>query len=128
MKFKNNVIEILIIVGVLLLLFYSSDPIIYSDSGRYILGSLLDPPMYSKIIKVMLLIFGTLNSVVVFQTLLIGFGVIYFTRTVAIHFDLNVVTKFFISLFLFLPTLQFNSNILTESLGYAFSLFFVSFV
>ena len=112
MKFNNNIIEILIIVGVLLLLFYSSDPTIYSDSGRYIHGSLLDPPMYSKIIKVMLLIFGTLNSVVVFQTLLIGFSVIYFTRTVAIHFDLNDVTKIFISLFLFLPTLQFYSNVL----------------
>ena len=52
MKFKNNIIEILIIVGMLLLLFYSSDPIIYSDSGRYIDGGQLDPPMYSKIIKV----------------------------------------------------------------------------
>jgi hypothetical protein len=128
MKFKNNIIEIFIIVWVLLLLFYSSDPVIYSDSGRYIHGSPLDPPVYSKMIKVMLLIFGTLNSVVVLQTLLIGSGVIYFSRTVAVHFDLNIVTKIFISLFLFLPALQFYNNILTESLSYAFSLFFVSSV
>jgi hypothetical protein len=128
MKFKNNIVEIFIIFGGLLLLFYSSDPVIYSDSGRYIYGSPLDPPMYSKIIKIMLSMFETLNSVVVLQTLLISFAIIYFTRTIAIHFDLGILTKVFISLLLFLPILQFYNNLLTEPLSYAFSLFFVSSV
>ena len=56
---------------------------------------------------------------------------IYFSYTLLnfpkiIHRILPFV--FFISLFLFLPTLQFYNNILTESLSYAFSLFCVSFV
>jgi len=128
MRIKNNISEILVTTGVLLLLFYSSDPIIYSDSSRYTSGSLLDPPMYSTIIKVMLIIFGTLNSVVVLQTFFIGFSIIYFTRILAIHFNLQILTKTLISLFLFLPILQFYSVLLTEPLSYAFSLFFVSFV
>ena len=128
MKFKNYIMEILILSGVILLLFYSSDPILYPDSPRYINGSLLDPPLYSTLIKVMLLIIGTLNSVVVLQVLCIGLSVIYFTKTIAIHFNLNTITKIVISLFLFIPSLQFYNVMLTEPFSYAFSLFFVSLV
>jgi hypothetical protein len=120
--------EFLILAGVILLLFYSSDPILYPDSPRYISGSLLDPPLYSTIIKVMLLIFGTLNSVVVLQALFVSLSIIYFTRTVAVHFSMHTMTKTLISLFLFIPILQFYNVMLTEPLSYAFSLFFVSFV
>ena len=75
----------------------------------------------------MQIIFGSLNSIVVLQTLSIGFGIIYFVRTVSSQFDLDIVTKF-LSLFLFLPVLQFYRYLLTEPISYAFSLFFVSFV
>ena len=76
----------------------------------------------------MLLIIGTLNSVVVLQVLCIGLSVIYFTKTIAIHFNLNTITKIVISLFLFIPSLQFYNVMLTEPFSYAFSLFFVSLV
>ena len=125
---KNNLIEILILLGVFILLFYSSNPIEYPDSQRYLSKSLNDPPLYSSAITIMQIIFGSLNSIVVLQTLSIGFGIIYFVRTVSSQFDLDIVTKFFISLFLFLPVLQFYRYLLTEPISYAFSLFFVSFV
>ena len=41
---KNNLIEILILLGVFILLFYSSNPIEYPDSQRYLSKSLNDPP------------------------------------------------------------------------------------
>ena len=125
---KNNLIEILILLGVFILLFYSSNPIEYPDSQRYLSKSLNDPPLYSSAITIMQIIFGSLNSIVVLQTLSIGFGIIYFVRTVSSQFDLDIVTKFFISLFLFLPVIQFYRHLLTEPFSYAFSLFFVSFV
>ena len=76
----------------------------------------------------MQLIFGNLNSVIFFQTLTIGFGIIFFTRTLSIQFKLDVITKTFTAFFLFLPTIQFYDHLLTEPVSYAFSLFFVSFV
>ncbi len=128
MKVKINITEILILTGILLILFYSSDPIIYKDSNRYLQQSLLDPPIYSTLILIMLSIFGTLNSVIVFQTILIGIGIIYFTRTVVIQFNLDILVKTLVSVFLFLPILQFYRNLLTEPLSYAFSLLFISFI
>ena len=125
---KENIIEIFVVIGILILLIQSSTPNIYPDSQRYLSGNLHDPPMYSTIIAVMQFIFGTLNSVVVFQGLLIGISIIYFSRTITIHFNLDKITKSIVTLFLFLPILQFYNHLLTEPIGYAFSLLFVSFV
>ena len=127
-KIKDNIIEILVVVGVMLILLYSSSPDIYPDTQRFLSGNLHDPPLYSTIIYVMQLIFGSLNSVIILQTLFVGFGIIYFTRTVEIHFNLNVMIKSIIALFLFLPVLKFYKSLITEPISYAFSLLFVSFV
>ena len=127
-KIKNYLVEIFVTIGILAILVYSSNPDIYPDSQRYLSGSLHDPPMYSKIIALMQFIFGNLNSVIVFQSLLLGFSIIYISRTVTIHLNLDLKTKSIISLFLFLPILQFYNHLLTESISYALSLLFVSFV
>jgi len=127
-KIKDNIIEILVATGVMLILLYSSSPDIYPDTQRFLSGNLHDPPLYSTIIYVMQLIFGSLNSVIILQTLFVGFGIIYFTRTVEIHFNLNVMIKSIIALFLFLPVLKFYKSLITEPISYAFSLLFVSFV
>jgi hypothetical protein len=128
MIIKNHKIEILIIILISGLLFYSSDPVLYSDSARYLKGSLSDPPLYSNIIEMMLLAFRTLNSVIILQTLFIGYGIVYFTKTISKYFDLNVLAKVIVAISLFLPALKFYNNLLTEALSYAFSLLFVSFV
>ena len=126
-KIKKNIVEILITAGVLLMLLYSSDPGIYPDTQRFLNGNLHDPPLYSALIYVMQLIFGSLNSVIIFQTFFVGFGIIYFSRTVEIHFNLNVMIKSIVALFLFLPVLKFYNSLITEPISYAFSLLFVSF-
>ena len=126
-RIKNNIIEILVTIAALLILLYSSIPNIYPDSQRFLNGSLIDPPLYSTIIYVMQLIFGSLNSVIILQTLLVGFAIIYFSRTVAIHFNLDVIIKSLVALFLFLPILKFYNGLITEPISYAFSLLFVSF-
>ena len=128
MKIKNNFEELLIIVGALILLFYSSDPIFYPDSNRYLNMSILDPPFYSTVIYIMNSIFGSLISLVILQTGLIVFSIIFFTRTLTIHFNLDNLTKFFVVFFLFLPVIKFYNNILTEPFSYAFSILFVSFI
>lgn len=128
MTIKNYSTEILISTLVLGLLFYSSDPVLYSDSGRYLNGSLNDPPLYFIIITVMQSIFTTLNSVVVFQTFLLGFGIVLFTKIVSKYFNLNILNRIVVSIFLFLPILEFYNHLLTEAIGYALSLLFVSFV
>lgn len=128
MKIKKNIFEIIILFGVLTLLFNSYDPIMYNDSQRYIDGSSIDPPLFSTIIAIMLSLFGNLESVIIFQTLLIGFSIVYFTRTMSDIFNLDNGIKIIISLSLFIPIMQFYNNLLTEPLGYAFSLLFVSFV
>ena len=125
---KYNITEILVLIGIFILLFFSSDPVIYPDSNRYLTQNLHDPPLYSLMINTMQLIFGNLNSVIVFQTLLIGFSIIYFSRTLTIHFNLDTPTKTIVTLFLFLPILQFYNHLLTEPICYAFSILFVSFV
>ncbi len=125
---RLNLIEILIAIGVLTLLLFSTDPEIYPDSNRYLTGYIYDPPIYPTLIAIMQSIFGSLNSVIIFQTLLIGFSIIYFIRTVAIQFNLDFITKIIISIFLFLPIVQFYRHLLTEPICYAFSLLFVSFV
>ena len=126
-KIKKNIIEILITAGVLLMLLYSSSPDIYPDTQRFLNGNLHDPPLYSSILYVMQLIFGSLNSVIIFQTFFVGFGIIYFSRTVAIHFNLDLMIKSIVALFLFLPILKFYNSLITEPISYAFSLLFVSF-
>ena len=63
-RIKNNLSEIMTAAGVLLLLLYSSDPIIKGDAPRYLHGSLIDPPLYSLIIFLMQSLFDTLNSIV----------------------------------------------------------------
>ena len=132
MIIKKYITEILITTGVVLLLLRSSDPVMYTDSLRYIFESLLDPPLYSTIIEIMISTFGSfkfaMKAVIIFQTLLIGFGIFYFTRTLAIHFNFDTLTKTLVSIFLFLPIIKFYNNLLTEPISYAFSLLFVSFV
>ena len=128
MKIKNSIIDISVLFGIMLMLFYSSDPLIYPDSNRYLSGNLHDPPLYSSIIYVMQLTFGTLNSVIVLQTIFIGFSIIYFVRTLTTQFNLDLTTKTIVSLFLFMPIIQFYRHLLTESFSYAFSLLFVSFI
>ena len=128
MDIKNKIIELLIAASALILLFYSSDPVFYDDSVRYLNQSVLDPPLYSSIILIMQSLFNNLNSVVIFQTLFIAFAIIIFTRTLVFFFKIDIFSRALISLFLFLPILKFYQNILTEPLSYALSILFVSFV
>jgi len=129
MTAKKNLVEILIIsLSLLLLLFKSSDPIFYGDSERFIKGSLKDPPIYSAIIYVMLSIFKNLNSVVILQTFIMTIAIIFFTKTLETIFNLDYLTKSLIAITLFFPTIKFYNIILSEPLGFAFSLFLVSFV
>ena len=124
MTAKKNLVEILIIsLSLLLLLFKSSDPILYGDSERFIKGSLKDPPIYSAIIYVMLSIFKNLNSVVILQTFIITIAIIFFTKTLDTIFNLDYLTKSLIAITLFFPTIKFYNIILSEPLGFAFSLF-----
>ena len=127
MEFKNNITAILIASGSIILLLYSSDPIFFSDSSRYLKGSIKDPPLYSSIILIMKFIFTSLNSIVILQTFFVGFSIYYFTKTLEKIFKLDSITIFIASLFLFLPFIEFYRNILTESFSYGFSLLFVSF-
>jgi len=122
---KNNLIEIITIAGVLILLFYSSEPIMRGDSMRYLHKSLIDPPMYSSIIFIIQWLFGSLNAVVILQSILIGVGIIYLTRTISNIFYLSEIMKIFISFFLFLPIIKFYNYLLTEPISYAFSLLLV---
>ena len=128
MDYKNNFIEILIIISSLILIFISSDPIIYSDSNRYLNGSLQDPPLYSLLILIFKSIFKSLNSIIVIQTFFISFGIIFFIKTISKYFEIDSLVKLIVAVFLFIPILEFYNNLLTEAFGYAFSLFFISFV
>ena len=128
MKIKKFISEIIILIAILTLLIYSSDPLIKTDSYRYIEGSIIDPPFLTVIISTLLLLFGTLKSIIIVQTLLIGFSIIYFTRTISNLFNLDNFTKILVILIIFLPTIKFYNYLLTESFGYSFSLLFVSFV
>ena len=128
MKIKKNLIEILIVLATLLLLFSSSDPIFYNDSHRYINTSDGKFFLYPYIILMMQKLFNNLNSVVFFQTILASLGIIFFTKTIASLFKLDVLLKILITLFLFLPIIESYRNILTEAVCYAFSLFLVSLI
>jgi hypothetical protein len=148
MKIKNYVIEILISTLVLILLFYSSDPVFYSDSRRYLIGSLDDRPLYFFIITTIQSIFIILEQgldlieiapnannslyhlkmVVILQTCFVGFGTIFITKTITKYFDINIIIKTVIALFLFIPFIEFYNHILTEPFSYGFSLFFVGSV
>ena len=128
MKIEKYITEILISSAVLIILLYSSDPVLYSDSGRYLEQSLNDPPLYSFLISVLMLIFKSLNSVIIFQTLFVGFSIIFFTKIIKDKFNLSILVKILVAIFLFLPVIQFYKNLLTEPVSYAFSLLFVSFV
>lgn len=125
--FKNNSVEILTIFFILVLLIYNSEPIFYPDSNRFLSNNIHDPPLYFLLISISKLIFESLKSLVIIQTLLIGFGVIYFIRTVSIYFNLDNTIKNIIVIFLIIPIIEFYNLILTESISYALSLLFVSF-
>ena len=127
-KIKENIIAILVLSGTLLLLLYSSEPNVHPDSNRYLSGSLHDPPLYSTLIKIITILFGSLQFVIIFQTLLISLGIIFFIKSFESTVDLEIGIKIIISIFLFLPIIQFYNNLLTEPISYALSLFFVSFV
>ncbi len=73
-------------------------------------------------------LFNNLNSVVFFQTILASLSIIFFTKTIASLFKLDILLKILITLFLFLPIIESYRNILTEAVCYAFSLFLVSFI
>ena len=64
-RIKHNIIEILILVGIFILLFYTSDPVIYPDSNRFLTQNLHDPPLYSTLINIAQLMFGNLNSLII---------------------------------------------------------------
>ena len=127
-RIKNIIPEIFISSSTLGIILYSNDPIIYKDSLRYIGNSLFDPPIYSTLIFIMQSIFGSLNSVIVFQSLLLGMGIFYFNKTIATQFNLDVLSKIITLTILFIPILKFYRILLPESLGYAFTLLFISFV
>ena len=73
-------------------------------------------------------LFNSLNSVIILQTISLAFGIIIFTKTVGDIFKLDLTIKLLIGIFLFLPTIKFYNNLLTEPLSNAFSLLFVSFL
>lgn len=128
MIIKKILKKLIFFNGVFFLIFDSLNPQIYSDSSRYLTGSLLDPPMYSTIIFTMNSLFGSLKSVIFLQALLIGFAITYFVKTISKIINLTYLEKFFVSLIIFLPAIEFYNDLLTEGISYSFSLFFVSFV
>ena len=125
-KFKNVWLRISVITAIFVLLFSSSEPIIYGDSSRYLEPSLRGSILYSLMIDSLTLLFRSLTAVVVLQALLIGFAIIYFIETISDCFDFNNVTKIIIILILFLPIPSFYRNILTEAMTYAITIFLVS--
>ncbi|MDA8538526.1 hypothetical protein N9K48_02570 [Candidatus Pelagibacter bacterium] len=127
-KINNNLLEALIGLLALILLIYSSDPVLYPDSLGYLGGSLKDPPLYSTIITVMQFLFKSLNSIIILQTFFVSFSIVFLSRVMTLNFKLNISTKAFILISLFLPFIQFYNNLLTEPISYAFSLLLVSFV
>ena len=127
MEFKNNITAILIASGTIFILLYSSDPIFFSDSARYLKGSIKDPPLYSSIILIMKFIFKSLNSIGIWQTFFVGFGIYFFEETLERIFKIDLLTTTITAFFLFLPFIEFYRNILTEPFSYGFSLLFVSF-
>ena len=127
-KIKKYNIEICVLISFISLLLYSSDPVIYSDSIRYLNASLKDPPLYSSIIILMKIIFRSIESVIVIQTLLIALGIIHLLKTFTLYLSIDFITRVITSTFLLLPTITFYNHLLTEPFGYAFSLFFVSYV
>jgi len=128
MIYKKNLIEIIVLLLVLVLIFISSDPVFYPDSTRYLHRGFEDSPLYHLIILVLQSIFKSLNAVVVFQTLSIGFGIIFFIRSIKKYFKTNNIINLIVVIFLFLPIIEFYNNLLTEPFSYALSLFFVSFI
>ena len=110
MRIKKYITEILISILLLVLLFYSSDPIFYSDTQRYLKGTSYDPPLYFIIISIMQLMFSTLNSLIILQTFLIGLSIIFFTNTISKYFYLNKTIKTIVAISLFLPILEFYLN------------------
>jgi hypothetical protein len=127
-KIKNHITEFLILILVFFLLFYSSNAVLYSDAQRYLDGSFSNAPLYTFIVQIMKSTFKTLNSIVILQTIILGFGIIFFTNTVSKYFHLDILKKLLVSLFLFLPIIEFYNKILTEPICFAFSLFFISFI
>ena len=127
-QIKRYSIEILIFTFLSFLLIYSSEPVIYPDSSRIINGSLRDPPLYYNLIKIITLIFGNLNFVVIFQTIIIGLGINNLIIYLDKYFNLESYSKIILTLFLLLPVVTFYNHILTEPLGYGLSLILFSFV
>ena len=127
-KIKNHITEFLILILVFFLLFYSSNAVLYSDAQRYLDGSFSNAPLYTFIVQIMKSTFKTLNSIVILQTIIMGVGIIFFTNVVSIYFHLDILKKLLVSLFLFLPIIEFYNKILTEPISFAFSLFFMSFI
>ena len=115
MRIKKYILEILILSIVSVLIFYSSDPIIYSDTTRYVQGNAYDPPLFHMIIFIMDSIFKTLNSIIVLQTFLIGFAIIFFLKTISKYFDLNIFVKLLITLFL-LSDFSFGNLVICSNL------------
>ena len=129
MSLKNYIIEILILIGTLSLILYSSEPVFYPDSSRYLDRSLfIDPPIYPTIIYIMNSLFGNLNSVIFLQTLLISIAIIHFIKTLSIYLNIDFFTKILVAIFLYVPIIKFYNHLLTEPISYSFSLFFVSYV
>jgi hypothetical protein len=125
---KRHSIDFILLLITVLLLINSTDPVIQGDSRRYLGYNLSDPPIVPWFVKITLYLFGSLKAVVILQTLAIYFGVVKFTKTISKYFDIKILTKLFIALFLFIPIINFYRHILSESLSYAFYLFFASYI
>lgn len=125
---KRHSIDLILLMITIVLLIYSTEPVIQGDSKRYLSYHLSDPPLIPWFVKITLYLFGSLKAIVILQTLAIYFGVVKFTKTISKYFDIKILTKLFIALFLFIPIINFYRHILSESLSYAFFLFFASYI
>lgn len=125
---KRHSIDLILLIITMVLLIYSTEPVIQGDSRRYLSYNFSDPPLIPWFVKITLYLFGSLKAIVILQTLAIYFGVVKFTKTISKYFDIKILTKLFIALFLFIPIINFYRHILSESLSYAFFFFFASYI
>ena len=121
---KNNYYTLtFLFISNIVIAFYSSDPV-FRISARYIKQSFMDPQSILRFIIVMEYIFGTLNSVVIFQTLFIFLG--SFFRNVTKYFNLSLQIKIIIYFFYFYPFYNFIEFI-NRTFGLHFH-FFIAFI
>ena len=107
---KRHSIDLILLIITMVLLIYSTEPVIQGDSRRYLSYNLSDPPLIPWFVKITLYLFGSLKAIVILQTLAIYFGVVKFTKTISKYFDINILTKLFIALFYLFRLLTFTDT------------------